>query len=141
MSTTRRLEDYLAEIAAGIEGGRRARRIIVAELATYFDDALEPDNPERCTLAQAIERFGEPREIAAGFNAVRRSRSRRRSRALAVLASCLAIPAAPSLLTASNTPRPALYSLAAKRPALGVGLVVVDPADGRVLARIYGQRT
>jgi hypothetical protein len=140
MSEPRRFRTFLAELDAELDGRRRYRQRIVAELATHFDDLVEAEDPGRTALAEALERFGTAQEIAAQFNDIHQARVQRRVRALAVLSCCLAILAAPSLLTASREHSSSVYSLASGRPDPGFGMVVVDPATGRPLGRIYGRR-
>jgi hypothetical protein len=68
---TRRVDAYLASIAAGLPGPRRRREAVLAELRDGLEQAADDHRarglgPEPATAA-AIAQFGDPRAVAAAF--------------------------------------------------------------------------
>lgn len=94
MKQTPELWRFLCEFERRLEGGKRYRSGLVAEIESHLlDDIAKRRGAGKESVEQAIRCFGPAAVIARELNAVRRVRHRRRVQAIARLASAVALVA------------------------------------------------
>lgn len=83
-------EDFLADLAASLRGGRRHRRRLIAEVAAHIDDAVRAELAAGTSLSEAerivLDRLGGAGVIARRWNTDRSATRGRRRRRLGTLA-------------------------------------------------------
>jgi hypothetical protein len=133
---------YISELAARLRVGQRERARILTEVRDHLDDALAHTQPdEHATVAQALDAFGSPGELAATFNAEAGTRAMRRgpvfafSAGLVVFAGFLLAGVTQTRSTApTNATFPTQVSFFAAVLSFQVAIVAGLRAGSRALA-------
>jgi HAAS domain-containing protein len=130
------VDGYLAEFSARLPGPARARASIVAELRSGLLDATDAHRsaglpPAQATLA-AIEEFGDPAQVAAGFRAeIAAGQARRVAASLLVTGPLVGLLWLATTAASHLSIGPALgWHRAGVIPGLGVGICLVGVAAG-----------
>jgi hypothetical protein len=123
---TRSRDDWLQSVGASLRGPRRNRHRLLVELEGHLEDAAAEElaagrGPAEAEAA-ALERLGAPAAVAADWNAdvrARRTATRLRVVALAIVVGALAAPVALAQRSDASHRAPAKPPAAKVRPERG----------------------